>query len=850
MSLAPFYSNPRARFYDENVNPLAGGRISFFYPSTTTLKEVYTDSTGQTPATNPHILNANGQVRDGGVWLGEGNYKVVLEKSDGAGGFIEQWTMDDIPSGVLGSEFLSQLFVDTIENLRTIIDGAGGIVYVKGYYAIGDGGGGFFYWDENSNDDDDGGSVISPTGIPSQGRWIRIFGDDISVWQFGAMGTAPDFVDSQLVKATLFAESDKRKKVVIPSDTYSIQTNFSLSGSIHIEIQEGANFVGGGDLTLEPSSLNIIGQKPLVDSSTDITINPNEAIDCYADWWGDAFVNKSEGRYPAKLKFNGLYVLNATAPATHGFWLIEDDAEITINNTANQTTIKGYIADKDQNDVFNGFYNLLTITDQSEFSVNHFTDSLNSVSSYQDLLDLVTNTRSRSAILNFGGRRSYVNVPSFARPNSDYFIQTKVLGGSLLQFNQNCWIGTIINEPRDRIFAEIFTAYPIIDNSEVYAQWYGAGRESSNNNYNALVRANGQLGGGNVIPVNGDGQTFTFNTLFMFETLNKREVFNFKNMNFLVSLTSSGNAGVIEVGFLNDVILEDVNVLVSDITNNDTARFIIGKSGQEIIVAKCIGCTFNSTFNGSFHIGNNTYDRCSFNSFTSVFVGDGIYTNCEFSSSNSTNPITILHQKDPNFNFPFIMKNSVVSGQFQVSETQSGLFLSDNKFIANDQILIQFQGSNYKDVRIQNNSFTNIGSNFATSSMTAGVGSSISYINCYVSSNSFVQCAEKTTEITLFENINDTYDADTYELGFLTDNVIFPYRYDILSSNALPLSASGSINRNNGFGSDTSRYVYSMATAGSLQFRKIYTGANPIGQGGGAYASATIKFNDSTTGVS
>lgn len=849
MSLAPFYSNPRARFYDENVNPLAGGRISFFYPSTTTLKEVYTDSTGQTPATNPHILNANGQVRDGGVWLGEGNYKVVLEKSDGAGGFIEQWTMDDIPSGVLGAEFLSQLFVDTIENLRTIIDGAGGIVYVKGYYAIGDGGGGFFYWDEDSSADDDGGAVISPTGDPSQGRWIRIFGDDISVWQFGAMGTAPDFVDSQLVRATFFAENDKRKKVVIPSDTYNIQTTFPLGGSIHIEVQEGATFIGGGDVTLDPSSLNIIGQKPLVDASTDITINPNEAIDCYADWWGDAFVNKSEGRYPAKLKFNGLYNVNATAPSTHGFWLIEDDTEITINNTATQTTIKGYIADKNQNDVFGGSYNLLRITEQNEFSVNHFTDSLISVSSYQNLLDLVTDTRSRSAILNFGGQKNYVSVPSFARPSSDYFIQSRVLGGSLIQFNQNCWIGTIINEPRDRIFAEIFTAYPIIDNSEVYAQWYGAGRDASNNNYNALVRANGQLGGGNIIPVNGDGETFNFNTLFMFETANKREAFNFKNMKFSISLTSSGT-GTILVGFLNDVILEDFDVSVSDISGNDFARFIIGNQGQEIIVAKCTNCNFNSTFNGSFHYGNNTYDKCSFRASNQVFIGDGVYTNCEFSSNVTSNPISVNHVKDPNFNFPFVMNSSIVSGQFWVTETQSGFFLSDNKFIANDQTMIQFFGDEYKDVRIQNNSFTNTGSNLTIPSMSAGVGSGNSYINCYVSSNSFVQCAEKTTQISLFENIDDTYDADTYLLGFLTDNVIFAYRHDIFSNTALPLSASGSINRNTGFGTNTSRYAYSMATAGSLEFRKIYTGANPIGQGGGAYASATIKFNDSTTGVS
>lgn len=72
---------PRARFADQNLDPLTGGRVTFYAAGESTPKEVYSDNTTDTQAPNPHILDAGGWVQDGGVWLGSGDYKVKVEAS-------------------------------------------------------------------------------------------------------------------------------------------------------------------------------------------------------------------------------------------------------------------------------------------------------------------------------------------------------------------------------------------------------------------------------------------------------------------------------------------------------------------------------------------------------------------------------------------------------------------------------------------------------------------------------------------------------------------------------------------------------------------------------------------------
>jgi len=65
--------------FDDNGDPLAGGKLNTYEAGTTTPKATYTDAGGLTANTNPVIMDASGQAN---VWLGDGGYKFVLTDAD------------------------------------------------------------------------------------------------------------------------------------------------------------------------------------------------------------------------------------------------------------------------------------------------------------------------------------------------------------------------------------------------------------------------------------------------------------------------------------------------------------------------------------------------------------------------------------------------------------------------------------------------------------------------------------------------------------------------------------------------------------------------------------------------
>lgn len=80
---------PKSRFFDANGVPLAGGQLFSYQAGTSTPLATYTDETGNTPNTNPVILDSTGSAN---VWMGPGAYKFVLEDSTGN----VQWTVDEV----------------------------------------------------------------------------------------------------------------------------------------------------------------------------------------------------------------------------------------------------------------------------------------------------------------------------------------------------------------------------------------------------------------------------------------------------------------------------------------------------------------------------------------------------------------------------------------------------------------------------------------------------------------------------------------------------------------------------------------------------------------------------------
>lgn len=70
------------QFFDDNGNPLSGGKIYSYAAGTTTPLATYTTSAGNVAHSNPIVLDAAGRVPSGEVWITEGiNYKFVLESS-------------------------------------------------------------------------------------------------------------------------------------------------------------------------------------------------------------------------------------------------------------------------------------------------------------------------------------------------------------------------------------------------------------------------------------------------------------------------------------------------------------------------------------------------------------------------------------------------------------------------------------------------------------------------------------------------------------------------------------------------------------------------------------------------
>ena len=71
-----------AQFFDNNGDPLSGGKIYTYAAGTTTPSPTYTSSSGSTPHTNPIILDAAGRVPGGEIWLTDGaQYKFIIKTS-------------------------------------------------------------------------------------------------------------------------------------------------------------------------------------------------------------------------------------------------------------------------------------------------------------------------------------------------------------------------------------------------------------------------------------------------------------------------------------------------------------------------------------------------------------------------------------------------------------------------------------------------------------------------------------------------------------------------------------------------------------------------------------------------
>jgi len=82
VNLSPFYG-VGGQLFNNNGDPLAGGKIFTYLAGTTTNEATYTTSAGDIAHTNPIILNGAGRVPSGEIWLLFNTpYKFVLTDSN------------------------------------------------------------------------------------------------------------------------------------------------------------------------------------------------------------------------------------------------------------------------------------------------------------------------------------------------------------------------------------------------------------------------------------------------------------------------------------------------------------------------------------------------------------------------------------------------------------------------------------------------------------------------------------------------------------------------------------------------------------------------------------------------
>ena len=124
--------NGKQQFIDSNGNPLAGGKVYYYIPSTTTFKNTYQDDAGSSLNTNPVVLDASGQC----IAYGTGSYRQQV--FDVNGNLI--WDQQvDAPMTSISSDLVTYNEGDTEAVTTTVQAKLRQTVSVMDFGAVGDG---------------------------------------------------------------------------------------------------------------------------------------------------------------------------------------------------------------------------------------------------------------------------------------------------------------------------------------------------------------------------------------------------------------------------------------------------------------------------------------------------------------------------------------------------------------------------------------------------------------------------------------------------------------------------------------------------------------------------------------
>ena len=200
--MASLMPNGKQQYFDNNGDPLVGGKIYTCEVGTATPKATYNSPAGDVENTNPIILNARGEASV--FW--DGPYKIsVHDASDSLIYTVDNYidSADQLAIDLAASTGASMVghdsttldlilknslgkVVSSIADLKTIDKTKYTQAFVTGYYADGDGGGGSYYYDASDTTAvDNGGTVIVAS---DGGRWKLSHTGSVTLKQFGCVG--------------------------------------------------------------------------------------------------------------------------------------------------------------------------------------------------------------------------------------------------------------------------------------------------------------------------------------------------------------------------------------------------------------------------------------------------------------------------------------------------------------------------------------------------------------------------------------------------------------------------------------------------------------------------------------
>lgn len=117
---------PKLQFFDDNGNPLAGGKLYTYAAGTLNPLTTYTTAVGDVPHTNPIILDSRGEVS---LWLGASLYDFVLNDEND----VLVWSSDDIGGVTTFSDLVASNVSFSVTNgpSGTVQDALDGLIFER-----------------------------------------------------------------------------------------------------------------------------------------------------------------------------------------------------------------------------------------------------------------------------------------------------------------------------------------------------------------------------------------------------------------------------------------------------------------------------------------------------------------------------------------------------------------------------------------------------------------------------------------------------------------------------------------------------------------------------------------------